>query len=138
MWIFYLDFLLFQTYYFMFEEIKRKNTKTLNWFHVKKFPRLNIFRAVFHIKTVWFVVPLIILGKYEKIMEIWNYRNMVIWYKYGKFLTDIGIAQFVMPLIVFGKYEKWKVSTGLQIHPKKILKYTIKACKVREKDAQGT
>ena len=43
-----------------------------------------------------------------------------------------------MPLIVFGKYEKWKVSAGLQIHPKKILKYTIKACKVREKDAQGT
>ena len=50
------------------------------------------------------------------------------------FLTHIKRARFVVPLIVLGK---WKVSAGLQIHPKKILRRTNKACKAREKGAQG-
>ena len=33
-----------------------------------------------------------------------------------------------MPLIVLGK---WKVSAGLQIYPKKVLRHTNKACKER-------
>ena len=50
------------------------------------------------------------------------------------FLTLIKTARFVVPLIFF---EKWKVSAGLQIHPKKIKRRTNKALKAHEKGAQG-
>ena len=51
-----------------------------------------------------------------------------------KFLTHIKIARFVVPLLVLGK---WKVSDGLRVYPKKILRRTNKACNAREKGAQG-
>ena len=49
-------------------------------------------------------------------------------------MTLIKTARFVVPLIFF---EKWKVSAGLQIHPKKIKRRTNKALKAHEKGVQG-
>ena len=51
------------------------------------------------------------------------------------FLTHIKTARFVVSLIVLGK---WKVTAGLQIHPRKILRRTNKARKARENVTQGT
>ena len=111
---FYLDFLLFYfiildfyiiLYYFIILKnvllhvwrCEKKNTVTLNWFHVlnmfKKFPRLKSFTC---------------------------------------FLTHKKTAQFVVRLIVLGK---WKVSAGLQIHPKNTLRRTNGRRK-REKKAR--
>ena len=45
-------------------------------------------------------------------------------------MNHIKTARFVVPLIVL---EKWKVTAGLQIHTKMILRRTNKAYKAREK-----
>ena len=44
------------------------------------------------------------------------------------FLFHIKTAWFAVPLTVLGK---WKAFDGLQIHPKKVLRHTNKACNIR-------
>ena len=52
---------------------------------------------------------------------------------HGCFLTHVKTVRFVDSLIVLGT---WKVSTGLQIYPKSVLRRTNKVCKALEKDAE--
>lgn len=53
---------------------------------------------------------------------------------HGCFLIHIKTVRCVVPLIVLGER---KVSAGLEIHPKMVLKRASKALREREKGEQG-